>query len=323
MDNEGLYVTYEELIAELYQGSASQVTASDLTLSNKVVDAGGDIYDFTPASPAPAIGDIVYAGGATAEIKALPAAGKIQINKTGVANKIPLGIVKLLKAPLVGKEAGENYIKDAMDYIDEQTGQFFNKRNGEFQLEGNNSPVLFFPVPIIEIEELIINSLDQELLEGEDKDFVAFKGRQMPQDDRRNPKIKLNVGRGRDSIFVGVTGRVFAKNTLTHITGSFGFLEADGSTPRLIKRATKILAIGKLNQPIVKTAGVGDVGPVKKIKVDLHEKEFFEPTSNKEVGSQVLSGSEEVDIILAKYRTPIRISGSFLRSPYEGNELDV
>ena len=323
MDNTGLYLSYEELIAELYQGSAAKVTAADLTLSNKTTDVGGDIYDHAAISPAPAIGDVLYAGGYTAEIIAIPAANKVQINKTGAANKIPNGIVKLLKAPTLPKPVGEDYIKDAMDYIDEHTGQFFNKRSGVFEIEGNNAPIMHFPVPIIEIDELIINSLDQELLEGEDKDFVAFKGRAMPQDDRRNPRIKLNVGRGRESIFVGVTNRIFAKNTLTRITGSFGFLEPDGSTPRLIKRAVKILAIGKINQPITKTAGTGDVGPVKKIKVDLHEKEFFEPTSNKEVGSQVLSGSEEVDLIIAKFRTPIRISGSFLRSPYEGNELDV
>lgn len=323
MDNTGNYLSYEELIGELYFGQSSKVTSSDLTLSAKAVDVGGDKYTFA-GSPAPAVGDVVYQAGYVAEIIALPSLTEIQINKTGVANKIANGVVKLLKAASLPKAQAEELILDAMQFIDDQTGQFFNKRSGTFQIEGENSPTMFFPVPIIEITSLVINSTDTELFEGEDKDFFAFKGRRQPTDDRRNPRIKLNVGRGRDSIFTGsISNRVFAKHSLTTIEGAFGFLEADGTTPRPIKKATKILVIQQLNKPIATSAGSGDTGPLKKIKVDLHEKEFFEPTSNKEAGSQVISGSEEVDEIMAKYRTPIRISGSFMRSPYEESRSDV
>lgn len=317
MDNTGNYISYDELIVELFQGASTKVTAVAITLSGKTVDAGGDIYDFA-AGPIPKIGDVIEQAGESDIIKAFPTPTKIQLTKTGVDQKIVNGLANLLHSDSVPKKKGELLIKQSMDMLDSATGQFFNKRTGLFDLEGENNPVLWFPVPIIEITELIINSTETELLEGEDKDFVAFKGRAMPADDRRNPKIKLNVGRGRDSIFTGSTSRVFTKGTLTHITGSFGFLEPDGSTPPLIKKATLILAITEINKPIVSTAGNSETGPLKRVKVDLHEKEFFELKEQTENSSGKTSGSTEVDRIISMYRTPIRLGGSFQRLPYEG-----
>lgn len=319
MDNTGPYLSYQELIGELYYGGSSKVTATDTVLSNKTVDSAGDVYDATNNPP---VGAIIYQNGYTAEVMSIPAAGKIKIDKTGAANKIANGAAKVLVSTALPKAKAEDVIQEQMDFIDEQTGQFFNKRAGVFQLEGNNTPVLFFPVPIIEIDELIINSSDQELFEGEDKDFFAFKGRQRPQDDRRNPRIKMNVGRGRDSIFTNsFSNRVFAKNALTKITGAFGFLEPDGSTPKLIKRAMKILVIAQVNQPLASSAGSGGAtGPLKRIKVDLHEKEFFESAESKNAASkQSASGDEEVDEILAKFKAPLRIDGSFMPFPYEAS----
>ena len=52
-------------------------------------------------------------------------------------------------------------ILDAMDFIDEQTGQFFNSRDLQVSIEGNNNTLLHLPVPIIAITELIING-DEE-----------------------------------------------------------------------------------------------------------------------------------------------------------------
>lgn len=313
MDNEGLYLEYDELILELYLGSSSAVTSTEANLSNKTVDAGGDIYDIDQA---PKIGDVIYQAGNVAIVIAIPSAGKVQIDQTGAENPIVDGPCEILNSPTVPRAVGEELIKEAMDKIDEATGQFFNKRTGTFQIEGDNIPVMWFPVPIIEITKLVINSTDLELDEGEDKDFVAFKGRQRPQDDRRNPRIKLNVGRGRDSIYVApLTTRVFAKNTLTTIEGSFGFLEPDGSTPRLIKKATKLITIGQINKPITETAGTEDTGPLKRLKVDLHEEEFFELKSEGNVGA--FYGDAEVEAILAKYKTPIRISGSVRWRPYD------
>ena len=49
-DNIGQYVTYEKFVCELDIGGTFDVTERGATtLSSKVVDAGGDIYEYTPA----------------------------------------------------------------------------------------------------------------------------------------------------------------------------------------------------------------------------------------------------------------------------------
>jgi len=217
-----------------------------------------------------------------------------------------------LRSESIPKFRGESMIENAMSFIDEQTGQFFNKRSGVFEIEGSNTPLMLLCVPIIEIQELLINGTDTALVEGANNDFVAFKGRQRPQDDRRNPRIKLNMGTGSSGIFDGTysTG-MLAKGTLTKITGSFGFLEPDGSTPKAIQKATTMLVARDINKSIAGTGSSSSSGsgPIKRIKVDLHEKEFFEDKSATSKGS-VSSGIPQVDQTIAKYKAPILISGS-------------
>ncbi|MEZ4871288.1 MAG: hypothetical protein R2827_03375 [Bdellovibrionales bacterium] len=195
-----------------------------------------------------------------------------------------------------------------MAKIDRDTGQFFNLRSGIFQIEGSNSPILFFNVPIIEIRELKINGTDQVLIEGRDYDFLALKGRIQPQDDRWNPRIKLNTRT--DNIFSGVfTNRIFLKDTFTEIDGDFGFLEPDGSTPPLIKRAAQILVIEEIENPISSSASNPTTGSLKRLKIDLHEQEFFEPKDqNQAFGA---SANDEYNRIVAQYKRPLLIGGSF------------
>ena len=314
MDNEGQYLTYGQLLLEMKLASNTKVTTNDITLSNKVIDIAGDLFDYVTAG-AVKIGDVLTQAGETdCIIEILTAPDRIRVIKTGVENKIVNGPAEFLHAETVPKTKGEQLIQAAMDLIDERTGQYFNKRTGTFKLEGRNVPVQHFPVPIIEITELLINSTSTVLTEGEDFDFIAFKGREKPQDDRRNPRIKLNVGKGRDSIFVNsITSRIFIKGALTHFIGSFGFLEPNGSTPLLIQKATTILVMSDINSPVSASPSVSaGAGPLKRLKVALHEKEFFESSFNKESAKSSDSGDAEVDRIIALYRTPIRVGGSFI-----------
>ncbi len=311
MDNIGPYTTYDELIVAFFLSkTASVVKIGDVTLSNKTADAGGDIYDFTPAAPLVKAGDVVNQLGKSAIVKAvLTGPDRIQVTET--PSDIDNSVVEILRSTKLPRFLGEDLILSAMDFMDEQTGQVFNKRtftsSSPLKLEGNNTPTMWFPVPIISIAKLLINSTDLELTEGEDDDFVVFNGRVRPQDDRRNPRIKLNVGRGRDSIFVGGSSRLFSINSLTHIEGDFGFLEPDGSTPRLIKKAIHALVARDVNKPSTASAASAGQGPRKRLKVDLHEEEFFELRSTTRVNK---SGIAEVDQIIAKFMTPIRIQGS-------------
>jgi hypothetical protein len=314
MDNTGLYVTYGQLLLEMYLASNTKVTASDITLSNKTVDAGGDIYEYVTTGALNIKDVLTQAGETDCIIEILSGPDRIRVEKTGSENLIVNGPAKFLHSETLPKSKAERYIKTAMNLIDEKTGQFFNKREGTFPIEGRNTALMHLPVPIIEIDELRINSTSTILTEGEDYDFVAFKGRQTPTDDRKNPRIKLNIGRAKGSIFTNsITSRLFVKGSLTHITGSFGYLEPDGSTPLLIQKAVLILVMLDINKPVGSSvSATSGTGPLKRLKVDLHEQEFFEASSNKESVRSSDSGNEEVDRIISLFRTPIRVGGSFM-----------
>lgn len=319
MDNTGPYVTYEDIIVELYEGKSTTVTNAALTLANRTADAAGDLFDYSAGTPQ--VGDIIYQGGYYERIIEIVSATQLRIATAGGNSTVANGPSTLLHgaSPVVNRRKIEDLIKQSMQVIDRATRQFFNKRTGTFKIEGNNTPVLFLNVPIIEITKLTINSDAQVLYEGELKDFVAFKGRQAPQDDRWNPKINLNIGRGRDSIFARpLTNRVFCKGTLTEIQGSFGFLEEDGSTPSQIQLATKLLVIEQINNPIADTE-TAETGPLRRTRVDLHEKEFFDPRPVSQSSTKASeTGNAKVDRIIAKYRTPMMITGSisFLPGAY-------
>lgn len=312
MDNIGQYISYGDLLLEMVIAGNSKVTKSDITLTNLVPNAGGDTFDFavTGSDPQPKIGDVIHQAGTTSCIVSIPAVGKLKLDSTG---KIVESLSELFHSETIPKAYGERLVQESMDLIDNRTGQFFNKREGEFKIKGRNTRLMQLPVPIIAIDELLINSTNTKLTEGEDFDYVAFKGRGQPQDDRRNPKIELGIGNGSTSIYTGtVTTRLFMNNALTKLTGSFGFLEQDGSTPALIKKATLILTMLTINTPTGGSVSLTEgTGPLKRLKVDLHEQEFFEASSNKDSVQSSDSGNAEVDNIIAMYRTPIRIGGSF------------
>ncbi len=311
MDNIGPYITYGELLLELARGKSSKVKVSAITLANKVVDTLGDLYDFTVASgdPTPKIGDVIEQAGYTDCIKEiLTTPDRIRLQKTGTENPVQNGPAQLLHSDDVPKSRGEALVRLSMARVDRETGQFFNKRSGVFEFEGNNSPVLFLNVPIIGIRSLKINSTEQELIEGKLNDFLALKGRTEPQDDRWNPRIKLNTRT--DNIFSGAfTNRVFLKDTFTEIDGDFGFLEADGNTPLLIKEATLIDVIDAIENPEAQAAGEPTTGSLKRLKVDIHEQEFFEPKGQSQVFQA--STNERFNRIVSQYRRPILIGGSF------------
>lgn len=311
MDNIGPYVTYAELLLELARGKSTKVKASGITLSNKTADPLGDVYEYSVVSgdPTPKVGDAIEQAGFADCIKEiLTSPNRIRLQKTGADNPIQNGQAALLHSDDVQKNRGESLIQLSMARIDRETGQFFNKRAGVFQLEGNNSPVLFLNVPVIEIRFLKINGTEQELIEGKSNDFLALKGRAEPQDDRWNPRIKLNTRT--DNIFSGAfTNRVFLKDTFTEIDGDFGFLDPNGNTPLLIKDATLIDVIDSIENPSAKTSGEPTTGSLKRLKVDLHEQEFFEPKGQSQVYQA--STNERFNRIVAQYRRPILIGGSF------------
>lgn len=311
MYNTGLYTSAAKLLTEL--ANAGKLEGQSVVLSAKTLVSGNEYsYTFAPATPAPAIGDFLVKGDIAALITNV--SGTTVTADMGGTPSIDNGKAKVIKydGDLADLEA---YIKQAMAFIDRHTRQWFNARTFDdtkpVLMEGNNSTVLFFPVPILEIHS-IRKEVGSEVLDS--NFYQVFNGRDFP-DDRRNPMIKL---RQEDDDVLFVSSGKWMRGVRAVITGIFGFLEADGSTPLLIQRATLKLALiyasKSLGEIAAAAAESGDLGPIKREKTDLHEIEYFDArTGGKDSinDGSGLSGDDEIDDVIAAYKGPIVIGGTF------------
>lgn len=318
--NTGLYASTGKLLVELV--NAGNLEAKSLVVTGKVLVAGTEYqFTFAPSTPVPAVGDFLVQGNFAALITDVTGATLKADDAAGIANG---------KAKAVIYDGNlsdlEVFIRQAMAFIDRHTRQWFNARTFDntkpVLMEGNNSEVLFLPVPILEITTLQ-KQKDSEILAA--TDYQVFNGRSFP-DDRRNPMIKLRRDAD-DVMFVG-SGK-FMRGVRAVITGIFGYLEEDGTTPLMIQRATLKLALmyqlKTLGEAAQAAANSAEIGPIKREKTDMHEIEYFDAraTGGKDAsGSGTgLSGDDEVDDIIAAFKGPIIIGGTFPDIGIEAPEL--
>lgn len=135
----------------------------------------------------------------------------------------------------------------ASDAIDRATKQWFEPRQLTILFDGNGSDTIHLGIPIISISALYLNDDTTPL---DTKLFRVYSSRTYP-DDRRNPRVKLTPASNAMSFFQAlpltsglarfVNGRQNQK-----LVGLFGFIEPDGSTPLLVKRANLKVALRKL-----------------------------------------------------------------------------
>jgi len=308
--NTGRYTSAAKLLTEMANAGLS--SALNVILSNKTVVSGTETeYDFAPLTPAPAVGDFLVQGNALSMITAVPGGNKVRV-ADGTA--ILTGKAKVI--PFEGTESDLNeMIDEAMAFVDLHTRQWFNARtfddSNPVLWEGNNSSVIFLQVPIIEITA-IRKQLGGEILDP--TFYQVFNGRAMP-DDRRNPMIKL---RQEDDDVLFVSSGKFMRGVRAVITGVFGFVEPDGSTPKPIQRATLKLATmyaaKSIGESAQSAAEEGDLGPIKREKTDMHEIEYFD--ARDDAGGASGEGGQptadtEINKILANYRGPMVIGGTF------------
>ena len=298
-----MYATYADLLCELFRVSDVGVVATDTVLSNFTVDAGGDTFDFTGGTPV--VGDAITQAGNCAEIIGVTGS-TVRIDTTGAETKIVEGAAKFLHSDVYPKVYVEFELQAAQTFIEEQTRQWFEPRSKTVRLEGKNSNVVLLRVPIISISEIRLN--DQT--EPQDlTDFEIYSG----VDFRRKPMIKIRTGSR--SIFTTRFDRTFRRGVYTEFDGVYGFVEEDGSTPYLIKKATMKLTINAIKNPIGSGAGSAGIGPLKREETDRHEVEYFQPDDVTGSATGAISGDVEVDRILKMYRGPTHIGGTIMDLP--------
>ena len=304
-DNTGPYISRGQLAIEL--GNAGEAVATPLVLSAKATTvAPAAKFTFSPAAPAPVVGDWVKQGAYAQKIISLPTATEVELEDgTNIVN----GSAELLKG-VPADSAMDSYIAQAMAFIDRHTRQWFNARAGVVKIPGNNSQLAQLQVPIISVSQILLNGNQPPL---DLASALIFNGRFTP-DDRRNPRIILR--RANIDIFA-LEPRILLKDRITEITGVWGYLEADGSTPLLIQRATAKLAVMRklstAGSSAVTAAGSAGLGPIASEKTDMHEISYHDPRTSDSASLSSgtgLSGDDEIDDIIVSYRSAIIIGGS-------------
>lgn len=206
------------------------------------------------------------------------------------------------------------YIEVWQAFLDRACRQWFNARTMILEVDGNESDTLFFGVPIISIDYVKLNTSTEEL----DTTLYRVYNAQRYPDDRRNPKICLVGPDAYQDIYVApiVPGNFkFMKGRKNQeIKGTFGFVEEDGSTPDLIKRALLMLVIEKLTN---KPYGAADsslsptLGALLEEKTDDHSRKYAHAggeTARRRPGLTGITNNQEILDILKLYRAPIGIA---------------
>lgn len=201
-------------------------------------------------------------------------------------------------------------------FIERATRQWFEPRQLEFSVDGTDSDTIFFGVPVIELEEVRLNDSPDVL---ESRFYRVHNAREYPH-DRQNPHIRLIDNRFAElDIYTAPlrAGRLLfrkgAKNQ--HFKGVFGYVEPDGSTPALIKRALTKLVVEKIRPLVPEAGGVAPPallgGLITEEWTDGHRLKYAQSGGALKPRAPGLAGitdDPEVLRILQLYRAPLGVA---------------
>lgn len=188
------------------------------------------------------------------------------------------------------------------DWFEKKCGQWFTAKTMELLMDGNGCRVLWLPVPIISLTALYMND---DFVNVVDPTYYVVYNRYFPEDDRRNPRIKMK--RSTEEFFFSVTSgdpqRGFAVGDQNQkLVGSFGYVEEDGFPPFAVKRAILILIRMAAEQMGDSEIDILRAGRLVEEVTDRHRVKFSDLYDT--LGKWGATGITEVDDALAMYRRP-------------------
>lgn len=211
----------------------------------------------------------------------------------------------------------QNSIRLWQSFIERVTRQWFRPIELELYVDGTDSDALHFGVPIISISEMRLNGLTEALDPGRYRSYGTLA-------DKHNPRIKLVDGYENErDIYTAPsrTGRsMFRRGRQNqYIRGVFGYVEADGSAPPLIKHALLKLVVEKLSSPVVPGSGGSDDltppimrGIITNERTDGHEITYAQPngsqTRARASGLSGITQDNEILDILRLFKAPIGLA---------------
>ncbi|RLE25631.1 MAG: hypothetical protein DRJ65_07330 [Acidobacteria bacterium] len=242
---------------------------------------------------------------------------EITTEAAGSATSWYISVQDVRDAGLLEADYSDAEVMAAIDmwqqFLERACRQWFNPRTLIFKTDGTDSDTLHFGVPIISVEYLKINDRTDEF---DVTQYLVYSGNKYP-DDRGNPRIKLVSPYVDRNIFVsaGYGKTKFRKGRQNQeIKGTFGYVESDGSTPKMICRALLKIVIEKLTAGVYSPTGATPpsiLGMVLKEKTDGHSITYGAPggeVSKRRPGLSGIIQDPEVLDIIKLYRAPIGIA---------------
>jgi hypothetical protein len=205
-----------------------------------------------------------------------------------------------------------SYIETWQAFLERACRQWFVPKSLILEIDGTDSDTIHFGVPIISIDWIKINNSYCEL----SKLLYKVYDDKIMNIDRQNPRIKLVNTTDRSDIFTApLDGRalIFRKGRKNQIVkGLFGYVESDGSVPKLIKRALLKLVVEKLAKPMTGYSSVfvpPILGSIASETTDEHSITYLQATK-RPVGNGLsgITTDQEILTIIKMYRAPIGVA---------------
>jgi hypothetical protein len=190
-------------------------------------------------------------------------------------------------------------------FMDRACRQWFEPRYIDEKIDGSGARTLWLMAPIIGIDELYMNADWDNAVDPEWYEVYNNLGEGL-RDDRRNPRIGLSDTAAGASIFTAISRRdVFIEGKKNQrVKGTFGFVEPDGSTPEMIKRATLKMVTKQLSASDPLNPSPGPAGPLVSETTDGHTIRYASMVGGRKIGTIGITGDAEVEGIIQLYRAP-------------------
>lgn len=204
-------------------------------------------------------------------------------------------------------------------FIERACRQWFYPLELEMNLDGTDSDAIHFGVPVISISEVRLNG---DTVALDPRYYRVYSSLNNPL-DRQNPRLKLIEQRSSNyDIFTAplrdgkLRFRYGRQNQ--YIKGVFGYIEADGGPPELIKRALAKLVVEKLGKPLFVADGAEPptappllTGIVTEEWTDGHKIKYATSGGDllpRKPGLAGITDDQEILNILKLYKAPIGVA---------------
>lgn len=188
-------------------------------------------------------------------------------------------------------------------WFERKTGLWFEPRTMTLLFDGDGSRILHFNFPIITVTSLYINDDFDNVVDTDD--YVVYN-RYFPEDDRKNPRIKLKHSTDTSFPFVSTNGGYFLKGDQNQkVIGTFGFVEEDGTVPFAVFRAILTLVVLSASYMADGDIDILRSGLVTEEVTDRHRVRY--DSLYKEIGAWNPTGIADVDDAIRSYRRPMKI----------------